>query len=117
MSKGSKRRPSKGYSENYEKAFGHSGPIRTEKRQRERKKEFSIHKDIEPFISPITRKPITSRSHLREHNRRYGVTDARDYSESYYEKHAIRMEKERTGNTPKDRKHRIELLKHHMGMD
>ena len=117
MSKGSKRRPGKNYGDNYAKAFDHSGPIKTEKREREHKTQRHIQADIEPFISPITRKPITSRSHLREHNRRYGVTDSRDYSEPYYEKHAIRMEKERTGNTPEDRKHRIELLKHSMRMD
>ena len=41
-----------------------------------------VRGDIEPFISPVDRKPITTRSELRAHNRIHNVVDSREYDNS-----------------------------------
>jgi hypothetical protein len=46
-------------------------------------KVHDIQGDIEPFISPIDKSIISSRSDLREHNRRHNVTNASDYSPEF----------------------------------
>ena len=67
--------------------------------------------DIEPFVSPITQKPITSRSALRDHNREHGVTDARDYSQEYYEKEYDLRQRTMRGETLQARQERIDTIK------
>lgn len=44
-----------------------------------------VIKDIDTFISPIDRKPITSRRQLRDHERAYGVRQVGNDLNSYYE--------------------------------
>lgn len=43
-----------------------------------------VQGDITGFVSPIDGSLIDDRGKLRRHNERHGVTDARDYSASYY---------------------------------
>ena len=70
-----------------------------------------IQTDIEPFISPITKEVISSRSHLRIHNKRHGVTDMRDYSHEFMLKRSTERVNEMTGNNPKAKAERIECVK------
>lgn len=35
--------------------------------------------DIQPFLSPVTDKPVGSRSQLRQHNREHNVVDRREF--------------------------------------
>ena len=44
-----------------------------------------VIKDIDTFISPIDRKPITSRRQLRDHERAYGVRQVGNDLNGYYE--------------------------------
>jgi hypothetical protein len=41
-------------------------------------KGYQVMSDIEPFISPIDKTEITSRSHLREHEKAHGVKQIGD---------------------------------------
>ena len=41
--------------------------------------------DIKPFVSPIDRSEITSRSQLRDHERRHGVRQVGNDLNGYYE--------------------------------
>lgn len=68
-----------------------------------------IRGDIEPFVSPIDGSVITSRSTLREHNRRHGVADMREWGDRWYEKKAKERREAITGKA--DRAERIETLK------
>lgn len=49
-------------------------------------KTHDIQPDIQPFVSPIDQTLISSRSQLREHNKKHGVTNAGDYSPEYLAK-------------------------------
>jgi hypothetical protein len=71
----------------------------------------AIFEDIEPFISPITGKVVSSRSQLRQHNKEHGVTDSRDYSEKYFEKKARERQEAMNGRTAADRRDRINILR------
>jgi len=44
-----------------------------------------VMKDIDPFISPIDRREITSRSQLRAHERSYGVRQIGNDMNDYYQ--------------------------------
>lgn len=44
-----------------------------------------VIKDLDPFISPIDRKVIGSRKHLRDHERAYGVRQVGNDLNSFYE--------------------------------
>lgn len=70
----------------------------------------TVQGDIEPFISPITGKTITSRSLLRDHNREHGVTDSRDYSGAYLAGRSEQRINEMTGKTHAARQERRELI-------
>ena len=115
MSKGSQRRPGKNYEKNYEAIFGKKKAITSSKRYgnriREPKSGVHIIEDIEPFKSPITGEIISSRSQLRQHNRKHGVTDSRDYSASFFEKKAKEREIAMNGRSAADRRHRIDILR------
>ena len=54
-------------------------------RRTQRHTSIHTHKD---FTSPIDGTVITSPQKLKEHNKRHGVTDARDYSKQYLENKA-----------------------------
>ena len=71
----------------------------------------AIMGDIEPFISPIDGSAITSRSKLRTHNTKHGVTNSRDYSSEYMQKRSGQRITEMTGRTPQATAERRELLK------
>jgi len=73
--------------------------------------DYAIQGDIEPFVSPIDGSHITSRSHLRAHNHRHGVTDSRDYSDDFLVKRSQQRVAEMTGQTPASKRERINLIK------
>jgi len=66
--------------------------------------------DIEPFISPITKRPVTSRSQLRRHNQIHGVTDSRDYSQEFIQKRNRERENNLMGNTQEAKRERIAII-------
>ena len=47
-----------------------------------------VHTGFEDFISPVDKKPITSREQLRAHHQKHGTTDSRDYKDDYINKRA-----------------------------
>jgi hypothetical protein len=65
--------------------------------------------DIEPFKSPIDGTLITSRSKLRDHNKRHGVTNVQDYGPEWF----TRKAKERADNLngKNNVKERIDAIK------
>lgn len=71
-----------------------------------------IMPDIDPFKSPITGEVISSRPKLHRHMKEHGVTRAEDYSQAYYDKATAERQKRLLGQTPHDRKDRIEALKY-----
>lgn len=127
MSKGSKRRPGKGFEEGYAKIFGDKTPERGSWVQhpitleliprdeyvpppsRDRK-DFYVQGDIEPFVSPITKEVINSRSQLRAHMKEHGVTNIQDYSTETLKKNNFRRNAEMTGHTKEAKQERIRLL-------
>ena len=70
----------------------------------------NIQGDIDPFISPIDGRTISSRSHLRAHNAQHGVTDSRDYSADFLRGRSDKRVKEMTGNTKAAQSERRELI-------
>ncbi|MGI9336885.1 MAG: hypothetical protein ACR2P4_00020 [Gammaproteobacteria bacterium] len=70
-----------------------------------------IQKDIEAFISPIDKSLITSRSTLRQHHKRHGTTDARDYSPAYYAEKAKQRKIDSEGANSADRQERLNAIK------
>lgn len=76
-----------------------------------RNRGVMIQADIEPFISPITKEVITSRSQLRLHNKKHGVTDSRDYSSDFIKKRSDARVNEMMGKTPQAHAERIECVK------
>lgn len=82
--------------------------------RREGNKTAVVQGDIEPFISPITGETITSRSVLRDHNRTHGVTDSRDYSDSFLIERSTKRINEMTGRTPAAKQERRELIMREM---
>jgi hypothetical protein len=77
-------------------------------------KHPSIQKSIEPFKSPIDGSIISCRSHLREHNKKHGVTDIRDYSGNHFEKRGKEMYNEQIGNNPQAKRERQQLIEHNL---
>ena len=69
---------------------------------------------LKPFISPITGEEITCREQLRRHNRAHGVTDSRDYSQDYYDRKNEENYRKSVGDTPEDRRDRIETIQRAM---
>lgn len=51
-------------------------------------KSALIQTDIEAFVSPVDGRVISGRADLRQHNLKHGVTDPRDYGQSWFEKKA-----------------------------
>lgn len=125
MSKGSKRRQGEGFEDNYDRIFDKNRKIQRgtwvqdEKTgEMVEKADFRteydelpyIQEDIKPFISPVTGKPINSRSQLRRHNAQHGVTDSRDYSQGHYQKAAEQRDKVMRGDTPEAKRERIDTI-------
>lgn len=69
-----------------------------------------VQNSIQPFKSPIDGSIITCRSQLKEHNKRHGVTDSRDYSPEYYAKKAVEHKANTLGQTPEARHERRQLI-------
>ncbi len=80
----------------------------------EDKSGLMIIPPLEPFVSPITGEEITSRDQLRRHNKAHGVTDRRDYSQEWYEAKQKENYRKSIGDTPEDRRDRIETIKRAM---
>lgn len=74
---------------------------------------LQIMNDIEPFVSTIDGSVITSRSHLREHMRQHGVTNAADYNKpgGYWDKAQQRRADFFAGKINPDSSKRIEQIK------
>jgi hypothetical protein len=71
----------------------------------------TIFKSFEEFKSDIDGSVVSDRRQLREHNKRNGVTDARDYSSEYMDRRRSTL----SNNQYKvDKVARIEALKHTM---
>ena len=66
--------------------------------------------DIQPFVSPIDGTLISSRSKLRDHNNRHGVTNSSDYSPEFLAKRKKARDDEITGNTKKAQQERRQLI-------
>lgn len=69
-----------------------------------------IAPDLEPFVSPVDGQPIYSRRQLRDHNARHGVTNVRDYGESFFERKAAERAAELSGSTTRAKQERIEAI-------
>lgn len=69
-----------------------------------------VQGDIETFKSPIDGSIISDRAHLREHNRKHGVTDMRDYSPEYIKKRADARQQYLGGTTEKARRDRVNTI-------
>ena len=77
----------------------------------------TVFSNLNPFKSPITGEIITCRKQLREHHKRYGTTDSRDYSGEHFRKKGEQRVKEFHGDTKKDKAERVEALKHSIEKD
>ena len=104
MSKGSNRRPenSQAFSDNFDKIFGERDRaptgvyVQTEngfvpRETYTRPDDVNapkVLKPIEAFKSPIDGSIISDRGKLAKHNRKHGVTNVADYSQSFLEKRA-----------------------------
>lgn len=73
-------------------------------------KAVNVQAGFEPFKSPIDGTIITCRSKLKEHNKRHGVTDIRDYGDEWFDKKAKERERETLGMTPEAQKERREII-------
>jgi hypothetical protein len=69
-----------------------------------------VHGDIDSFVSPVDGSIIGSRSDLREHNKKHGVTDMRDYGENYFQKKQAEREAILSGKSRSERQGRIDAI-------
>ena len=67
--------------------------------------------DLKPFVSPIDGSVISSRPHLKAHNKKHGVTNQSDYSPQFLEKRAKERHLKATGQDAASKADRIRLLK------
>lgn len=78
-----------------------------------RPRGLTIVKDIEPFRSTVDGSMITSRSKLREHNKRHNVTFADDYKNQWAKQRKEReLHYDTTKSSKADKEDRIESIKH-----
>lgn len=77
-------------------------------------KSAAILKSPEAFTSPIDGTLIDDRGKLREHNKKHGVTDIRDYGEKYFDRKQKERSAEIQGKTPAAKRDRVEALKRTM---
>lgn len=66
---------------------------------------------IKPFVSPLDNTLISDSAQLRAHNRKHGVTDRRDYGESWFERKRSELETKRQNLDKESKRDRIEALK------
>lgn len=69
-----------------------------------------VNAGFEPFKSQVDGTIVTDPSSLREHNKRNGVSDIRDYDETHFAKRGKEMYNEKIGNTDKARAERKEKI-------
>jgi hypothetical protein len=125
MSKGSNRRPGKGFEDNFEAIFGkkkvergsfiqdpETGKLvpKSEYVQRDPDAPY-LQAGFNDFTSPIDGSVITDRAQLRDHNRRHGVTNSADYSPEYMRKRVAQREADRLGQTKQAKQERVDLIK------
>lgn len=67
-----------------------------------------------PFKSPIDGKIVGDRKQLRDHNKRHGVTDMRDYSQSHFDKAQKLRHDTINGRAKGQREERVNDLKRTM---
>ena len=96
--KGDKRREGKNFSANFDKIFGapkkakggtyvmRNGRLVPRETATTSQKSAYVPKEFESFKSTIDGTEINDRGQLAKHNRRNGVTDARDYSGDYIQR-------------------------------
>lgn len=70
-----------------------------------------ILRSPEAYVSPIDGTVIDDRGKLREHNKRHGVTDVRDYGDDWFKSQGKKKQAELRGATRQDKQERIEVLK------
>lgn len=68
--------------------------------------------DIEPFQSSVDGSLISSRAHLREHNRKHDVVQYAEFSPDYIQRKVKERQQRMLGQTREDKAHRIEAIKH-----
>lgn len=73
-------------------------------------KATNVQAGFEPFKSPIDGSIISCRSKLREHNKRHGVTDIRDYGDEWFEKKAEERRRETLGQTSEAERERRAIV-------
>lgn len=66
---------------------------------------------LRPFVSPIDKTVISDPAQLRAHNIKHGVTDRRDYGESWFERKRGDLERQRQGQDKESKRDRINALK------
>lgn len=71
-----------------------------------------IMPDIEAFKSPIDGSVISSRSALRQHNKRHEVTNIQDYGPEWFKRKEAERQQAMQMQRPQDKKERIEALRH-----
>ncbi len=127
-----KTKPStKQFNSNFEKIFG-SEEERQKKREGEKieaeknwrywqtasaetsNKSASVQKNLKEFKSPIDGSIISCHSQLRDHNKKHGVTDIRDYENQHFETRGKEMYKEKIGDNPQAKKERQQLIEHNL---
>ena len=74
----------------------------------------SVLPSIEEFISPIDQTVISDRGQLRRHNEKHGVTNVRDYGDTWFEKKGKQMHQSRQGATKADKADRIDAIRQTM---
>lgn len=72
----------------------------------------AVMPDIQPFISPVDGREISSRTHLRTHNARHGVVQQAEYGpdhgRSYFERAQAARYERQTAQDKQTRKERIQ---------
>lgn len=126
MSKGSNRRPGKGFEDNFDAIFNKKTIERgrfiqdpetgklvpaNEYVRPASECNAAIHGDIESFVSPVDGSVIDDRKKLREHNIRHGVVHTHEYGEGYFERHRKERESIINGSHPSCKAERIEKIK------
>jgi len=69
-----------------------------------------VNAGFEAFKSQVDGSVITDPSSLREHNKRNGVSDIRDYDEAHFAKRGKEMYDEKIGNTAQAKAERKEKI-------
>ena len=69
-----------------------------------------VHDEIDAFVSPVDGSVIDSRRKLREHNKKHGVTDMRDYGPQYFERKQRERDEILSAKVGSERKGRIEAI-------